>query len=128
MLSLISADLSSNFIEKLEEMLQKYRGEIANFDLRKVRKFKGLSFQDQRKTMGGKKMVSQEQFLKDFKELLSSNGDINMETDLLDIDGWDSYSAISFLTMIADKYGIEAEPFTVAEAIFVEDLYYIVEN
>lgn len=73
-------------------------------------------------------MVSEEKFLKDFKELLSINDDINFGTDLLEIDEWDSYSAISFLSMIADKYGIEAEPFTVAEAIFVEDLYRIVEN
>ena len=36
MLPHISADLSSDFKEKLEEMLQKYRGETINFDLRKV--------------------------------------------------------------------------------------------
>lgn len=73
-------------------------------------------------------MVSQEQFLKDFKELLSTNEEINMDTDLLEIDGWDSYSAISFLAMISEKYSVGAEPFTVAEAIFVEDLYHIVED
>lgn len=73
-------------------------------------------------------MVSQEQFLKDFKELLSTNEEISMDTDLLEIDVWDSYSAVSFLAMISEKYGIEAEPFTVAEAIFVEDLYRIVES
>ena len=73
-------------------------------------------------------MVSQEQFLKDFKEPLSTNEEISMDTDLLEIDVWDSYSAVSFLAMISEKYGIEAEPFTVAEAIFVEDLYRIVES
>ena len=73
-------------------------------------------------------MVSQDQFLKDFKELLSTNDEISMDTDLLEIDVWDSYSAVSFLAMISEKYGIEAEPFTVAEAIFVEDLYHIVES
>jgi len=44
MLPHISADLSSDFKEKLEEMLQKYRGETINFDLRKVRKFKVFEF------------------------------------------------------------------------------------
>lgn len=73
-------------------------------------------------------MVSEEQFLEDFRELLKSNEDIGMETDLLDIDGWDSFSAISFLSMINEKYGVKAEPFTVAEAIFVEDLYHILDN
>ena len=73
-------------------------------------------------------MVSKEQFLVDLKELLKSKEEINMETDLLDIDDWDSFSAISFLAMIEEKYGVKAEPFNVAEAIFVEDLYNIVEN
>ena len=44
MLPHISDDLSSSFIEKLEEMLQKCRGETVNFDSRKVRKFKGFEF------------------------------------------------------------------------------------
>ena len=51
-------------------------------------------------TIWGKVMVTQEQFLKDFKELLSREDDIQMEQDLLDIDEWDSFSAISFLNMI----------------------------
>lgn len=73
-------------------------------------------------------MISTEQFLNDFKALLSTSESIDLDTDLLDIDGWDSFSAISFLSMIEDKYGVKAEPFTVAEAIFVEDLYSIVAN
>lgn len=83
---------------------------------------------DYKNRTGDKKMVSQEQFLKDFKELLSTSSNINMDTDLLEIDEWDSYSAISLLAMLNEKYGIEAEPFIVAEAIFVEDLYRIVAN
>lgn len=73
-------------------------------------------------------MISTEQFLNDFKALLSTSESVDLDTDLLDIDGWDSFSAISFLSMIEDKYGVKAEPFTVAEAIFVEDLYSIVAN
>ena len=48
-------------------------------------------------------------------------------TDLLEIDAWDSLSSAAFLAMINEKYGIDAEPFAVAEAIFVEDLYRIVK-
>ncbi|MCQ2515550.1 MAG: phosphopantetheine-binding protein [Saccharofermentans sp.] len=73
-------------------------------------------------------MVTSEQFLKDFKSLLSTNEDITFDTDLLEIDGWDSFSAMAFLAMIDEKYGIKAEPFAVAESIFVEDLYSIVSN
>lgn len=73
-------------------------------------------------------MVTQEQFLKDFKELLSREDEIQMEQDLLDIDEWDSFSAISFLNMIKEKYQIEAEPFAIAEAVLVEDLYNVIQN
>ncbi|MCR5339894.1 MAG: hypothetical protein K6E60_00965 [Saccharofermentans sp.] len=72
-------------------------------------------------------MVSEEQFIKDLKELLSTDKDIDMNTDLLEIDEWDSLSSAAFLVMINENYGIYAEPFSVAEAIFVEDLYHIVK-
>jgi len=73
-------------------------------------------------------MVSREQFLDDLKQLLAATEDIKMDTDLLEIDGWDSYSAVAFLAMIHEKYGIDAQPFDVAEAIFVEDLYNVVKK
>lgn len=73
-------------------------------------------------------MVTQEQFLNDFKELLSREDEIQMDQDLLDIDEWDSYSAISFLNMIKEKYQIEAKPFAIAEAVLVEDLYNVIQN
>lgn len=71
-------------------------------------------------------MVSKSVFLEDLKDLLSTNQNLNMEMDLLDIDGWDSFSAILFISMIDNKYHIKIDPFNVAEAIFVEDLYNIV--
>ncbi|UKI56508.1 MAG: hypothetical protein L6V90_05025 [Treponema succinifaciens] len=73
-------------------------------------------------------MVTQEQFLNDFKELLSREDKIQMDQDLLDIDEWDSFSAISFLNMIKEKYQIEAKPFAIAEAVLVEDLYNVIQN
>lgn len=73
-------------------------------------------------------MVTEEMFLKDFKELVLTDAEITLDTDLLDIDEWDSFSAMSFLALIDEKYGIKAEPFAVAEAICVEDLYAIVKN
>jgi len=71
-------------------------------------------------------LVSEEQFLNDLKELLETGEDITMDTDLLEIDEWGSLSAVEFLVMIEEKYGVKAEPFSVAEAILVEDLYRIV--
>ncbi len=74
------------------------------------------------------RMISEEIFLNDLRELLSAGEEIGMETDLLDIDEWDSFSAISFLAMIKDKYGVSADPFAVAEAVFVGDLYRMVKG
>ena len=45
-------------------------------------------------------MIKEDVFLKDLKVLLSTTEDIGMDTDLLDIDNWDSFSAMSFLAMI----------------------------
>ena len=73
-------------------------------------------------------MVTEEDFIDDLKELLMTDSEISMDTDLLDIDEWDSFSAISFLAMISEKYGVNAEPFSVAEAVFVEDLYLVVNK
>lgn len=73
-------------------------------------------------------MVSQEQFLADLKELLSTNEDMSMDSDLLEIESWDSFSAVSFLAMIYEKYGVDVEPYTIAEAVFVEDLYNTVKD
>ncbi|MBR2524224.1 MAG: hypothetical protein IKE53_07300 [Clostridiales bacterium] len=71
-------------------------------------------------------MITEEQFLHDFKDLLETDESINMEMDLLDIDAWNSFSAMAFLAMIDEKYGIKTEPFSVAEAVLVEDLYHLV--
>ena len=73
-------------------------------------------------------MISKEQFIMDLKELLETDSDITLDTDLLEINEWGSLSAVEFLVMIEDRYGIKAEPFSVAEAVFVEDLYKIVSK
>lgn len=73
-------------------------------------------------------MLNEKDFLKDLVKLLSATSEIEMETDLLDIDEWNSLSAMEFLTMIKNNYGVVAEPYTVAEAILVEDLYNVVKN
>lgn len=73
-------------------------------------------------------MLTEESFLRDFKNLLSIDAEVTFDMDLLDIDEWDSFSAMSFLAMIDEKYGIKAEPFTVAEAVYVDDLYRIIKK
>lgn len=73
-------------------------------------------------------MVTKEEFLRDFKELLKIEGTVDFDTDLLDIEEWDSYSAISLLGMIEEKYGKKIEPYAIAEAIFIEDIFNIIQD
>ena len=57
-------------------------------------------------------MIKEEQFLKDLK----------------DIENWDSFSMMSFIVMAEEKYGAKFEPFAIAGAVLVEDLYSVVEE
>ena len=72
-------------------------------------------------------MISGVKFLEDIKELLSITEDVDMNTDLLDIDEWSSLSAMSFIAMVEEKYNVKLEPYSVAEAILIEDLYNVVK-
>ena len=67
--------------------------------------------------------MTQEVFMKDLKEMLHTAQEIEMETDLLDIEEWNSLSAMKYLAMAEEKYGCMIEPFEIAEAVLVEDLY-----
>lgn len=73
-------------------------------------------------------MIEERQFIEDLKALLGTDRNIGMDTDLLDIDEWDSFSSVSFIAMAEEKYKIIVEPFSVAEAVLVEDLYRIISN
>lgn len=73
-------------------------------------------------------MVDKITFLEDLKEMLNSSEDIEMGTDLMDIESWDSFSMVSFIAMAEDKYRATLEPFSIAEAVLVEDLYDVVND
>lgn len=73
-------------------------------------------------------MINEVEFLDSLKGMLSTEDDIEMETDLMDLEGWDSFSMMSFIAMAEEKYGIKLKPFTVAGAVLVEDLYDVVKD
>ena len=73
-------------------------------------------------------MIDEKQFLKNLKEMLASDEEIEMDTDLMDIENWDSFSMMSFIAMVEEKYGVKFEPFAIAGAVLVEDLYNVVEE
>lgn len=71
-------------------------------------------------------MVLKEQFLFDMKKMLETDEKIDMDTDLLDIDAWNSLSMMAFIAMVEENYSVRVENFSVAEAVLVEDLFDIV--
>lgn len=73
-------------------------------------------------------MINEQIFLNDFREMLKTDSKIEMDTDLLDIEEWDSFSMMSFIAMADEKYGVEFEPFSIAGAVLVEDLYNVVKE
>ncbi len=67
--------------------------------------------------------MTKEAFLEDLITMLDTKQNIDLETDLLDIEEWSSLSAMTFLEMAEEKYGVKIEPFEIAEAVLVEDLF-----
>ena len=69
--------------------------------------------------------MEKELFLKKMKELLNCEN-INLDTSLLDIDEWDSFSRVRYMAMVNEELGIVLPRFDVAEAESIGDLYNII--
>lgn len=72
-------------------------------------------------------MVTEEQFLQALSEMLGGAA-FSMETQLLDVDAWDSFSKVDFLALAEEQYGIVLPKFDVAVAETVRDLYALTEK
>ena len=66
-------------------------------------------------------MIDEQKFLHDLEGMLHT--EVQMSTDLLDIDEWDSFSLIAFLSMMEEKHGLSIPRSLVAEAVIVQDLF-----
>lgn len=73
-------------------------------------------------------MINEKQFLDDLKEMLKTDEALDMDTDLMDIENWDSFSMMAFIAMAEEKYGAKFEPFAIAGAVLIEDLYAVVTD
>lgn len=73
-------------------------------------------------------MINEEKFLSDLRAMLKAEDEIEMDTDLMDIENWDSFSMMSFIAMAEETYGAKFEPFAIAGAVLVEDLYNVVNE
>lgn len=67
---------------------------------------------------------SKEEFIARFVEMLETDRkDITLETDLSDIEEWDSVSGVNFIGVADTEYGMELNPMDVRMALSVQDLY-----
>lgn len=69
----------------------------------------------------------EEKFLEKMIELLDSEMEINMNTELKDIEEWDSLSFVSFLAMANAAYGKKIAPADVRAAKTIGDLALLVK-
>ena len=73
-------------------------------------------------------MINEKQFLKDLQDMLKTEEKLELDTDLMDIENWDSFSMMLFITMVEEKYGAKFDPFVIAGAVLIEDLYIVVNE
>lgn len=73
-------------------------------------------------------MVDEKKFLSDLADLLDTESDISFDTNLEDIDEWDSLSYVSFVAVALSKYKVSVAKEEITAAKTVNDLYKAVCN
>lgn len=72
--------------------------------------------------------MTEQEFLTKMKEdVLDTEDEISMDTDLLDIEEWDSLSFVSFIAMVKVATGKKLERKAIQAAETVQDLYNLVK-
>lgn len=67
--------------------------------------------------------MTEELFLEKITNILDAEEDITMETQLDDIEEWDSFSVVNYVTMADVDYGVKVNVKDVREAETIQDLY-----
>ncbi|MEG1160071.1 MAG: phosphopantetheine-binding protein [Acidaminococcaceae bacterium] len=71
--------------------------------------------------------MNEEEFLEKMADLLDCEETVKMNTDLLDIEEWDSLSFIGFLAMAQTLYNKKIRPSEVRNANTIADLYNLIK-
>ncbi|WP_196592580.1 hypothetical protein [Pectinatus sottacetonis] len=71
--------------------------------------------------------MGEKQFIDKMVELLDCEEKIEMDTELNNIEEWDSLSFVSFLAMADASYGKKILPEKIREAKKISDLYALVK-
>lgn len=67
--------------------------------------------------------MTEKDFLAELTDLMDTEDEIVMETNLSDVEEWDSLSRVAFMALAATKGGGKVTPMEVKEAQKVRDLY-----
>ena len=72
--------------------------------------------------------MDEQKFLADLAELLDTEDEISLDTNLADIEEWDSLSYVSFVAVALSKYKVAVAKEDIKGAKTVNDLYKAVCN
>ena len=67
-----------------------------------------------------------QKFLSTLTDLMDTESEVTMDTNLKDIEEWDSLSYVAFLAMANNTYGKSIKPAEVKSATTVKDLFELV--
>ena len=71
--------------------------------------------------------MNEEIFIEKMMDILDAEEEITMDTQLDDIEEWDSLSVVSYVAMANTSCGKKIEPKTVCEAETIRDLYELLQ-
>ena len=71
--------------------------------------------------------MNEEIFIEKMMDILDAEEEITMDTQLDDVEEWDSLSVVSYVAMANTFCGKKIEPKTVCEAETIRDLYELLQ-
>lgn len=71
--------------------------------------------------------MNEEIFIEKMMDILDAEEEITMDTQLDDVEEWDSLSVVSYVAMANTAFGKKIEPKTVREAETIRDLYELLQ-
>lgn len=72
--------------------------------------------------------MTENAFIEKMVDLMDTEAELTMDTNLLDIEEWDSLSFVSFIAFANVQAGKKLTPDMVRSATTVSDLYHLIEG
>ena len=72
--------------------------------------------------------MTENAFIEKMVDLMDTEDELTMDTNLLDIEEWDSLSFVSFIAFANAQAGKKLTPDMVRSATTVSDLYHLIED